>query len=55
MSLSDWSLVFVPTASYNMMDNLDIDVFGNIYIGSEGKAYSSNLGNGVIVRMRLYF
>lgn len=54
-SLSDWSLVFVPTAAYNLMDNLDLTVFGNIYIGSEGKAYSSNLGNGAIIRMRLYF
>ncbi len=54
-SLSDGSLVFVPTAAYNLMDNLDIDLFGNIYIGSDGKAYASNLGNGAIIRMRLYF
>jgi hypothetical protein len=54
-SLNDWSLAFVPRADYNILDNLDLTVFGNIYIGSEGKAYSSKLGNGVIVRMRLYF
>ncbi len=54
-SLNDGSVVLIPTAEYNFSDNLDMTLMGNIYIGSEGKAYSDKLGSGGMVRLRLYF
>jgi len=54
-SLSDGSLVLVPTIEYNASTNLDITFFGNIYIGEEGKAFSSALGQGGLLRARYYF
>jgi hypothetical protein len=55
VSISDGSAAFVPVISYNIFENVDINIMGNIYAGSEGKAYSSKLGNGMIVRGRVYF
>ena len=53
--LNDGSVVVVPTVIYSMFENLDLTLFGNIYMGEEGTNYSSELGSGGIVRMRLYF
>ncbi len=55
ISITDGSMVLVPTAAYNFDDNLDISFFGNIYIGADGKSYSSTMGNGVQARARYYF
>lgn len=54
-SVSDGSVAVVPTINYNIFENVDINIMGNIYAGSEGKAYNSRLGNGVIIRGRVYF
>ncbi|MCP4725416.1 MAG: hypothetical protein GY863_10290 [bacterium] len=54
-SLNDGSFAIVPMAIYNFDDNLDFTIFGNFYSGSEGKTYSSLLGNGLLIRARYYF
>ncbi len=54
-ALNDGSLAFVPMAVYNFDDNLDLTIFGNIYLGSDGKTYSPLLGNGLLLRARYYF
>ncbi len=54
-SLNDRSMVLVPAADYNFSDNLDFTLMGNIYVGSEGKAYSAKLGSGGLIRVRLFF
>ena len=54
-SLNDWSLVLVPTAEYNFLENLDVTVFGNFYFGDDGETYSPLLGQGGLVRLRYYF
>ncbi len=54
-SLSDGSFVVVPTMAYNIATNLDLTLFGNIYAGEEGAAYSPKLGQGGLLRLRYYF
>ncbi|MFC1557110.1 hypothetical protein ACFL4Q_00715 [candidate division KSB1 bacterium] len=54
-SLNDRSFAFVPTVIYNLDNNLDVTLFFNIYAGSKGKTYSSQLGNGGLLRARYYF
>ena len=54
-SLNDGSMAVVPTVVYNFDDNMDITIFGNFYIGTEGKTYSSLMGNGGLLRARYYF
>ena len=53
--ISDESSAFIPMLTYNVFENVDLSVFGNIYFGKEKTAYASNLGNGGMVRMRVYF
>jgi hypothetical protein len=54
-SVSDGSLVLVPSVEYNASNNLDVTFLGNFYIGEEGKAFSSTLGQGGLLRLRYYF
>jgi hypothetical protein len=53
--LSDGSWAFVPTAYYSLSDDAEIFAYLNLNFGSEGKAYSRNLGNGGLIRLRIYF
>ncbi len=54
-SANDGSAAVVPVIDYNIFENMDINVMGNIYTGSEGKVYNSRLGNGLVIRARVYF
>jgi hypothetical protein len=54
-SVNDGSAAVVPVIDYNIFENVDINVMGNIYTGSEGKLYNSKLGNGLVIRARAYF
>ncbi len=54
-SVNDASSALVPVIDYNIFENMDLDIMGNIYIGSERKVYNSRLGNGVLIRGRVYF
>ncbi len=51
----DTSAAFVPQAMYNLAENLDITIFGNIYAGADGTAYSPLQGSGCLMRARYYF
>jgi len=55
ISLSDNSSAFIPMVTYNVFENVDLSLFGNYYFGKKGTAYASNLGNGGIFRLRVYF
>jgi len=55
LSFNDGSAAIVPVIDYNIFENMDINVMGNIYTGSEGKVYNSRLGNGLVIRARVYF
>jgi hypothetical protein len=55
VSVSDGSAALVPVINYNIFENVDLNIMGNVYTGSEGKVYNSKLGNGVVIRARTYF
>jgi len=55
LSFNDGSAAIVPVIDYNIFENVDINIMGNIYTGSEGKVYNSRLGNGLVLRGRVYF
>jgi len=54
-SISDNSLAFIPTLNYSLSDNVDIFAYLNLNFGAEGKAFAKNLGNGGLLRIRVYF
>jgi hypothetical protein len=53
--ISDNSFAFAPMISIAALNNVELLFYLNFYLGKEGTAYASNLGNGGIVRARLYF
>jgi len=55
LSISDNSFAIVLMISYNILENVDLNLFLNFYFGKEGTAYAKNLGNGGMVRARVYF
>ncbi|MFQ6114327.1 MAG: hypothetical protein ACE5NG_09610, partial [bacterium] len=54
-SISDHSLAVVPMINYNIFENVELLVYFNFYLGKQGTAYASNLGNGGLIRARIYF
>lgn len=54
-SISDYSLLLMPTFEYSLSNNLTLTFFGNIYAGREGTMYSNDMGNGGVLRLRAYF
>jgi len=53
--INDGSAAIVPVIDYNIFENVDLNIMGNIYTGCEGRFYNSKLGNGVVIRGRVYF
>jgi hypothetical protein len=53
--ISDNSTALVPMLSFSAFDNVEILCYLNFYLGREGTAYASNLGNGGMLRARIYF
>jgi hypothetical protein len=54
-SISDGSLALVPVMNYSFSENIDIMAYLNINLGKEGTVFSSNMGNGGMLRARIYF
>lgn len=54
-SANDGSAAVVPVIDYNIFENMDLNIMGNVFTGNEGRAYNSRLGNGLIIRGRVYF
>ncbi len=55
VSVSDGSAAIVPAIQYSLFQNIELTLMGNIYIGDQGTAYSSSLGNGGLLRASIYF
>jgi opacity protein-like surface antigen len=55
LSVSDMSAAIIPMLQYSLFNNIELTLMGNIYIGEEGTAYSSSLGNGGFIRASVYF
>lgn len=54
-SLSDKSFILIPTLNYSLSDDVVIFAYLNLNFGGEGKAFGKNLGNGGLIRIRVYF
>ncbi len=54
-NISDNSFALIPTLNYSLSDNVDIFAYLNLNFGAEGKAFAKNLGNGGLIRVRVYF
>jgi len=54
-SISDKSLALVPTINYSFSENIDIMAYINYNFGREGKVFAKNIGNGGLLRARVYF
>jgi len=54
-SVSDQSVAFVPMIYYSIFENVDLTLMFNLYVGEEGKVFSSTLGNGGLLRCQVYF
>jgi hypothetical protein len=54
-SISDNSLALVPTLNYSLSENIDILAYLNFNLGSEGKVFAKSMGNGGMIRARIYF
>jgi len=52
---SDNSSALLPTLNYNVFENVELLLYLNFYLGKEGTVYASNLGNGGLIRARVYF
>ncbi len=54
-SISDGSIAIVPSVYYSMFENVEVNIFGSIYTGKEGTAFGKTVGNGGIIRVRVFF
>ena len=54
-SISDNSFALVPTLNYSLSDNVEVFAYLNINFGQEGKVFAKNMGNGGVIRARVYF
>lgn len=54
-SLNDQSSAFVPSVRYSADENILLSVLGQVYTGRDGAAFGSQLGSGILCRMRCYF
>lgn len=55
LSASDNSFALVPQLTYSIFQDVDLTVFGNIYGGETGGAFSEDSGTGGMARVRVYF
>ncbi len=54
-SISDNSFALAPTLNYSLSDNVEVFAYLNINFGREGKVFGKNMGNGGVIRARVYF
>jgi hypothetical protein len=53
--ISDGSLALVPVVNVSISDNVELMAYLNYNTGDEGKTYSGSMGNGGMIRVRIYF
>lgn len=53
--LSDKSYVLVPTLTYSLWENVDVMAYFSFNMGNLGTLYAKELGNGGMLRARIYF
>ena len=53
--INDESVALVPQLYYSLFQDVELTAYGNFYVGDEGTMYSKDLGNGGLIRLRVYF
>ncbi len=53
--INDESIAVVPQLTYSLFQDVELTALGNLFLGEEGTMYSKNLGNGGLIRLRVYF
>jgi len=53
--LSDQSVALAPTFTYSLWENVDVMAYFSFNLGSSGTLYAKDLGNGGMLRARIYF
>jgi hypothetical protein len=53
--ITDESVVIVPQIMYSIFQDVELSVFGNLYIGGSGSTFNPDLGPGGLARLRVYF
>ncbi len=55
ININDQSMILIPTFNYSIFENVDCILMGNFNLGEEDTMFGKNLGNGGIVRVKVYF
>ncbi|MBN1482743.1 hypothetical protein EH223_12210 [candidate division KSB1 bacterium] len=54
-SVSDGSATLVPMMTWSLFQDVELTVYLNMNTGTDGRAYAANLGNGGMIRLRVFF
>jgi len=54
-SISDNSIALIPTLNYSLSDNVEVFAYLNFNFGQEGKVFARSMGDGGLLRVRVYF
>lgn len=54
-SLTDGSAAIAPMLTWNVFQDVDLLMYINYFTGQDGRAFAKNVGNGGLVRVRVYF
>ena len=54
-SISDSSLALVPTLSYSLSNDVDVFAYLNLNLGRDGTVFAKQMGEGGLLRLRVYF
>jgi len=54
-SISDGSLLLIPTLEYSVGNDVTLTYFGNVFTGRAGTMNSNDMGLGGVLRLRAYF
>jgi len=54
-SITDGSLALLPMMQYSPFQNVEILAYINLYLGAEDAVFNKNMGNGQLIRVRVYF
>jgi hypothetical protein len=53
--ISDATAAVVPQLNCSLFQNVDFTMMGNLFAGKSGTSFSSDMGQGGLVRLQVYF
>ena len=55
MMTGDGSAALLPTLTSSPFENVELTAYANLYLGEKNTAFNKRLGNGGLIRLRVYF